>query len=45
MSWAFLSSYFFKIERKESNTPQTSFLMLEANKDYSRILVESSSIN
>jgi hypothetical protein len=45
MLWAFLSSYFFRNERKESRTPQTYFLMLEANKDNSRVIAESSSIN
>jgi hypothetical protein len=45
MSWAFFSSYFLRNERKESRMPQTYFLMLEANKDNSKIIVESSSIN
>jgi hypothetical protein len=41
----FFFSKFLRNERKESRTPQTSFLMLEVNKDNSRIIVESSSIN
>ncbi len=32
MLWALFSSYFFRNEKKEYSTPQTSFLMLEANK-------------
>jgi hypothetical protein len=44
MLWVFIFSYLYKNERKESSTPQTSFLMLEANKDYSRVIVESSSV-
>jgi hypothetical protein len=44
MLWAFFS-YFLRNERKESNTPQTSFLMLKVNKDNSRVIAESSSIN
>jgi len=42
--WAFLFSYFFKNERKESNTLITSLLMLKANKDNSFKIMESSSI-
>ncbi len=42
--WAFLFSYFFKNERKESNTLITSLLMLEANKNNSSKIMESSSI-
>jgi hypothetical protein len=45
MFWVFPSSYLYKNERKESSTPQTYFLMLEVNKNYSRIIVESSSTN
>jgi hypothetical protein len=45
MLWVFLFSYLYKNERKESSTPQKKFLMLEANKDYSKVIVESSSIN
>ncbi len=45
MLWVFISSYLYKNDRKESSTPQTSFLMLETNKDYSRVIVESSSTN
>jgi hypothetical protein len=45
MLWVFLSSYLYKNEKKESSTPQTSFLMLEVNKNYSRIIVESLSTN
>ncbi len=33
--WAFLSSYFFKNERKKSKTWTTSFFMLEAKHDNS----------
>ncbi len=40
----FLSSNFFKKERKLSRTPQTSFLMLEAKQINSRATLESSSI-
>jgi hypothetical protein len=45
MLWAFLSSYVFRNERKELRTPQTYFLMLEANKNNSRIIAKSLSIN
>jgi hypothetical protein len=40
----FLLSHFVKNERKESNTPQTSLLKLEANKTNSLATIESSSI-
>ncbi len=43
--WAFFFSCFFLNERKELNTPQNSFFMLEVNKNNSRVIVESSSIN
>jgi hypothetical protein len=45
MLWAIISSYLFKNERKELNTPQTSFFMLEVNNDNSRVIAKSSSIN
>ncbi len=45
MLWAFFSSKFLRNERKESRTPQISFLMLEVNKDNSRVIAQSSSIN
>ncbi len=41
---AFLSSNFFKKERKMSKTPQTSFLMLEAKHINSSATLKSSSI-
>ncbi len=45
MLWAFFFSYFLRNEKKESRTPQTFFLMLEANTDNSRVIAESTSIN
>jgi len=42
--WAFFSSIFFKKERKDSNTTQTSFLMLDAKKVNSSTIIDSSSI-
>jgi hypothetical protein len=42
MLWVFLFLYFVKIEMKESNTPQTSLLMLKAIKANSSAIIESS---
>jgi hypothetical protein len=44
MLWVFFSSYFFLKERKESKTPQTFLLKLDANKDNSKAILESSFI-
>lgn len=44
MLWALFSSYFFRNEKKEYSTPQTSFLMLEANKANALARLDSSSI-
>jgi hypothetical protein len=41
---SFSFSNFLKIKRKEEKTPQTSLMMLEANKDNSKVILESSSI-
>jgi hypothetical protein len=41
--WVFFS-YFLKNEKKESNTIQTFFLMLEAKQINSKATIESSSI-
>ncbi len=40
----FFSSHFFKNERKESNTPQMSVLMLDVNTTNSSVITESYSI-
>ncbi len=44
MLWALFSSYFLRNEKKEYSTPQTSFLMLEANKANALARLDSSSI-
>jgi len=44
MLGVFLFSYLVKIERKEFNTSQTSFLILKTNKANSLAILESPSI-